>query len=78
MNKKVFDEFERDYLERLKNKAKPVSKKEMKSSKYNEGISCPKCHDHITHEQKSRFAMRQKQILLAKKSGKRHIFQKEF
>ena len=28
MNKKVFDEFERDYLERLKNKAKPVSKKE--------------------------------------------------
>ena len=28
MNKKVFDEFERDYLQRLKNKAKPVSKKE--------------------------------------------------
>ena len=57
---------------------KPVSQKERKSLKYVEGISCPKCHDHITHEQKSRFAMRQKQILLAKKSGKRHIFQKEF
>ena len=57
---------------------KPVSKKEMKSSKYNEGISCPKCHDHLTEEQKSRFAMRQKQILNAKKSGKRHIFQKEY
>ena len=57
---------------------KPVSQKERKSLKYVEGISCPKCHDHITHEQKSRFAMRQKQILLAKKSGKRHIFKKEY
>ena len=57
---------------------KPVSQKERKSPKYVEGISCPKCHDYITNEQKLRFAMRQKQILLAKKSGKRHIFQKEF
>jgi len=57
---------------------KPVSQKEMKSSKYTEGISCPKCHDYLTREQKSRFAMRQKQILLAKKSGKRHIFKKEY
>jgi len=57
---------------------KPVSQKEMKSSKYTEGISCPKCHDYLTSEQKSRFAMRQKQILLAKKSGKRHIFKKEY
>jgi len=57
---------------------KPVSQKEMKSSMYTEGISCPKCHDYLTSEQKSRFAMRQKQILLAKKSGKRHIFKKEY
>ena len=57
---------------------KPVSQKEMKSSMYTEGISCPKCHDFLTSEQKSRFAMRQKQILLAKKSGKRHIFKKEY
>ena len=57
---------------------KPVSQKERKSSKYVEGISCPKCYDYITHDQKSRFSMRQKQILLAKKSGKRHIFQKEY
>ena len=57
---------------------KPVSQKEMKSSKYTEGITCPKCHDYLTSEQKSRFAMRQKQILLAKKSGKRHIFKKEY
>ena len=56
----------------------PVSLEEKKSNKYIEGISCPKCHDHITDLQKSRFAMRQRQILIAKKMGKNHIFQKEF
>jgi len=57
---------------------KPVSTHEKKSPKYAKGISCPKCHDLLTIDQKSRFAMRQKQVLLAKKSGKRHIFQKEY
>ena len=57
---------------------KPVSIKEKKSSKYLEGIHCPKCHDSLTDDQKSRFAMRQKQILLAKKTGKGHIFKKEY
>ena len=57
---------------------KPVSINEKKSIKYVEGISCPKCHDYLTDNQKSRFAMRQKQILIAKKSGKKHIFQKEY
>ena len=33
---------------------------------------------HLTDLQKSRFAMRQRQILIAKKMGKKHIFQKEF
>ena len=57
---------------------KPVSINEKKSTKYVEGISCPKCHDYLTNEQKLRFAMRQKQILIAKKMGRKHIFQKEF
>ncbi len=57
---------------------KPVSINEKKSIKYVEGISCPKCHDYLTLSQKKRFAMRQKQILMAKKTGKKHIFQKEF
>ena len=57
---------------------KPVSLVEKKSKKYVEGIACPKCHDHLTESQKSRFAMRQKQILIAKKIGKKHIFQKEY
>ena len=57
---------------------KPVSINEKKSTKYIEGISCHRCHDYLTDEQKARFAMRQKQILIAKKSGKKHIFQKEY
>ncbi len=57
---------------------KPVSMEEKKSKKYVEGISCPKCHDYLTDSQKERFAMRQKQILIAKKMGKKHIFQKEY
>ena len=57
---------------------KPVSIHEKKSKKYIEGISCPKCHDYLTESQKNRFAMRQKQILMAKKARKKHIFQKEF
>ncbi len=57
---------------------KPISAKDKKSSKYEDGVSCPNCHDRLTNSQKGRFRMRQKQISLAKKSGKKHIFQKEF
>ena len=57
---------------------KPISNKDKKSIKYEEGVSCPNCHDTLTISQKERFRMRQKQINLAKKLGKKHIFQKEF
>ena len=57
---------------------KPISSKIKKSKKYEEGVSCPNCHDNLSDKQKTRFRMRQKQINLAKKDGKRHIFQKEY
>ena len=57
---------------------KPISPKIKNSKKYEEGVSCPNCHDKLTDQQKTRFRMRQKQINLAKKVGKRHIFQKEY
>ena len=57
---------------------RPVSVQEKKSTKFKEGISCPKCHDFLTDAQKKRFAMRQKQILTAKRLGKKYIFEKEF
>ena len=56
----------------------PISPKDKKSNKYEEGVSCPKCHDKLTETQKSRFRMRQSQIYKAKQSGKKYIFQKEF
>ena len=56
----------------------PVSNKDKKSKKYEEGVSCPNCFDKLTTSQKSRFRMRQSQIYRAKKSGKNYLFQKEF
>ena len=56
----------------------PVSPKDKMTKKYEEGVSCSKCYDTLNNEQKTRFRMRQKQINLAKKAGKKHIFQKEF
>ena len=57
---------------------KPISPKDRKSKKYEEGVSCPSCYDNLTTEQKSRFRMRQSQIYKAKQSGQKHIFQKEY
>ena len=57
---------------------KPVSPKDKKSKKYEEGVTCPNCHDSLTIVQKERFRMRQSQINLAKKAGSKHKFQKEF
>ncbi len=57
---------------------KPISNKDKKSKKFEEGVSCPNCYDRLTNSQKERFRMRQKQINIAKKAGKKHIFQKEF
>ncbi len=56
----------------------PVSLANKKSYKYEEGVSCINCHDKLSNSQKARFRMRQKQINLAKKSGTKHIFQKEY
>ena len=57
---------------------KPISLKDKRSKKYEEGVSCHNCHDNLTKNQKERFRMRQKQINLSKKTGTKHIFQKEF
>ena len=56
----------------------PISPKDKRSNKYEEGVSCTNCYDKLTETQKSRFRMRQSQIYKAKQTGKKHIFQKEF
>lgn len=57
---------------------RPISTKDKKSKKYEEGVSCERCYDTLSSLQKSRFRMRQNQINLAKKVGKKHKFQKEY
>ena len=56
----------------------PISPKDKRSNKYEEGVSCPNCHNKLTETQKSRFRMRQSQVYKAKQSKKKYIFQKEF
>ena len=51
----------------------PICEEDKSSSLFREGISCPRCHDQTTDQQKARFAERQKQIELAKQRGDRHI-----
>ena len=42
----------------------PLSKSEKHSPHYRRGVSCSKCHDRTTDEQKERFAERQRQLEL--------------
>ena len=55
----------------------PIKLTERKSNFYEQGVSCPNCYNKLTNSQKQRFRMRQKQILLAKKHGKKYFFQRE-
>ena len=56
----------------------PISMSDKKSYKYKKGVSCPHCYNKLTKSQKERFSMRQKQIVLAKRLNKSHIYQKEY
>ena len=51
----------------------PITEKEMQNEKYIEGISCIYCYDKTTKEKKERFGSRQRQILLAKERGEKHL-----
>ena len=51
----------------------PITKEEILDEKYIEGISCIYCYDKTTKEKKERFGSRQKQILLAKERGEKHL-----
>ena len=51
----------------------PITEEEMQNEKYIEGISCIYCYDKTTKEKKQRFGSRQRQILLAKERGEKHL-----
>ncbi|MBT5877625.1 MAG: rhodanese-related sulfurtransferase [Rhodospirillaceae bacterium] len=46
-----------------------IDEEDKNSPLYEPGVCCPKCHDKLSVDQKSRFAERQKQIDLAKARG---------
>ena len=51
---------------------------EIKSNKYEEGVTCPNCFSLLSDDQKKRFRMRQQQIQIQKKLGKNYFYQREF
>jgi UPF0176 protein len=51
----------------------PITDEDKFSEQYLPGVSCPRCYDKLTAEQKMRFAERQKQIQLAKSRDEAHI-----
>ena len=51
----------------------PLQASDRKSEHYQEGVSCPRCHDQTTDEQKARFAQRQHQVDLARQRGQDHM-----
>lgn len=51
----------------------PITEEDKQSDQYMVGVSCPRCYEKLTDEQKARFAERQKQIQLAKQRNEVHI-----
>jgi len=51
----------------------PLTQDEMKSEYYVKGVSCHRCHENVTDEQRARFAERERQIQLAEQRGENHI-----
>ena len=54
----------------------PITDKEKASPLYVKGVSCPRCHNKMSEDQRARFAERQKQIALAKERGEDHLGRK--
>lgn len=51
----------------------PLTNEDMESPDYDPGVSCPKCFDQLSDEQKTRFRERQKQMKLAAGRGEKHL-----
>ena len=55
----------------------PITNHDTKSKYFEKGVSCSNCFNKLTDEQIQKFRMRQKQIKIAKKSGKKYFYQRE-
>jgi UPF0176 protein len=51
----------------------PITAADKASERFQQGVSCPHCHDKLTAPQKARFSERQKQMELARLRGQAHM-----
>lgn len=51
----------------------PLTPEDRASDQFEDGVSCPHCHDSRTEADRERYRQRQKQIALARKRGEKHI-----
>ncbi len=51
----------------------PITEEEKLSEKYVQGVSCHRCYDQTSEEQKQRYSEREKQMRLAEERGEPHI-----
>ncbi len=51
----------------------PITEADKQSGYYEEGVSCPHCHDRHSRERRERFMERERQIKLARERGEEHI-----
>lgn len=52
---------------------RPISEADRQSPKFEEGVSCPACHDERTEAQRAGYRQRQRQEQLASRRGQDHI-----
>jgi UPF0176 protein len=53
----------------------PITEEDKRSPLYEQGVSCPRCHDWHSQEKRERFAERQRQVTLAAQRGEQHLGQ---
>ena len=51
----------------------PITEEEKEDERFIQGVSCPRCYEKTSPEQKARYEEREKQIRLAEKRGEDHI-----
>ncbi|MCM8532784.1 MAG: rhodanese-related sulfurtransferase [Lentisphaeraceae bacterium] len=51
----------------------PITEEEKEDERYIQGVSCPRCHEKTSENQKQRYLEREKQIRLAEERGEAHI-----
>lgn len=51
----------------------PITEEDKASPLFENGVTCPKCHDKLSEDQKTRFRERQKQMELAKARRRKHM-----